>query len=379
MKWHFRYIQNVPEKPRHFFSFGKSMHDALEYFYSVKTLPPPSLPQILSYYDEHWLTEGYKDKKQEDDYKEQGRVILKEYHSKHVSDYHIPYFVEYGFLLDVEGVKVRGFVDRIDKVGDDRIAILDYKTGKAFGKDAAVLSDQLTMYQMACEELLGLKVERLTLYHLPSQTPITSEPHSATQVKALRERVVRVAGDIKENTAKLERAAIKHFPTVFEKNTALGKPSSNMSAEQICHWCDFKPEAPESPALKDDAKLAKLVDRYGKAHDEMKELEEKADALKAEIVAVLKERGYVKAFGSRYEAVMRSDERWEFGPENKPKVLDAIKSAGYWDRIVGPMAPKVQELLKDASLPLDLRDRLQKLGKKAETVTLRIKKVEEDK
>lgn len=391
MKWHFRYIQKVPEKPRHFFSFGKSVHDALEFFYSVKTLPPPSLPEVLRYFDDHWLTEGYKDKKQEDDYKEQGRTIIKEYHAKHVVDYRIPYFVEYGFNLDVEGVKVTGFVDRIDKVGEDRIAILDYKTGKAFGKDAAVQSDQLTMYQMACEELLGLKVERLTLYHLPSQTPVTSEPHSATQVKALRERVVRVAGDIKENTAKLERAAIKHFPTVFEKNAALGQPSSKMSAEQICHWCDFKPlcpawahqfpkaEAPESPALKDDAKLAKLVDRYGKVHDEIKELEEKADALKAEIVAVLKERGYVKAFGQRYEAVMRADERWEFGPENKPKVLDAIKSAGYWDRIVGPMAPKVQELLKDASLPLDLRDRLQRLGKKAETVTLRIKKVEEDK
>lgn len=391
MKWHFRYIQKVPEKPRHFFSFGKSIHDALEYFYSVKTLPPPSLPEILKYLDDNWLIEGYKDQKQQDEYKEQGRKILKEYHAKHVDDYHIPYFVEYGFNLDIEGVKVTGFVDRIDKVGDDRIAILDYKTGKAFGKDAAVLSDQLTMYQMACEELLGLKVERLTLYHLPSQTPITSEPHSATQVKALRERVVRVAGDIKENSAKLERAEIKHFPTVFERNTSLGKPSSSMTAEQICHWCDFKPLCPawahqfpkpepaESPALKNDAKLAKLVDRYGKVHDELKVLEETADEIKAEIVAVLKERGYVKAFGQKYEAVMRSDERWEFGPENKPKVLDAIKSAGFWDRIVGPMAPKVQELLKDASLPLDLRDRLQRLGKKAETVTLRIKKVEEDK
>ena len=136
--------------------------------------------------------------------------------------------------------------------------------------------------------------------------------------------------------------------------------------------------APESPALKDDAKLARLVDRYGKLHDEVRELEEKAEKLKDEIVAALKGKGYVRAFGARYEAAMRADERWEFGPENKPKVLDVIKSAGFWDRIVGPMAPKVQELLKDASLPMDLRDRLQRLGKKAESVTLRIKKVEEE-
>lgn len=394
MKWHFRYVQKVPEKPKHFFSFGKSVHDALEFFYGVKTLPPPSVTELIKYYDDNWITEGYRDPRQESDYKEQGRGILRDYYKKHIETYHIPYFVEYGFNLDVDGVKVTGFVDRIDKVGDDRIAILDYKTGKAFGKDAAVSSEQLTMYQMACEQLLGLKVERLTLYHLPSQTAITSEPHSDSQVKELRGRIVRVHADIKDNLAKLERAEIKHFPTVFTRDPSLPR-TSKMSAETVCHWCDFKPLCPawehayrkpgaeaapaEPDALKDDAKIAKLVDRYGKVHDEVKELEETLEELKAQIVAALKDKGYVRAFGDRYEAAVRSDERWEFGPENRPKVLEAIRSAGFWDRVTGPLAPKVQELMRDGGLPLDLRDRLQRLGKKVESITLRIKKVSEEK
>ncbi len=389
MKWHFKYVQKIPEKPKHFFSFGKTVHDALEFFYGVKTLPPPSLDELISYYEQHWLTEGYKDPKQEADYKQQGRVILKEYYDRHIEDFRIPYFVEYGFNLDVQGVKVTGFVDRIDKVGDDRIHILDYKTGQAFAKSRAAVDEQLTMYQMACEELLGLKVDKLTFYHLPSQTPLSVEPHSQSQISALRERIVRVAADIKENLAKLERGEIKDFPTIFNKTLHIEK-SSSYPAETVCGWCDYKPlcpawrhEAaaaaePESPALKDDAKLAKLVDRYGKLHDEVKELEEKAEELKEQIVAALKGKGYVRAFGARYEAAMRTDERWDFGPENKKTVLDAIKGAGFWDRVVGPQAAKVQELMRDPGLPLALRDRLQKLGKKVDSVTLRIKKVEEE-
>ncbi|MDE2292821.1 MAG: PD-(D/E)XK nuclease family protein [Elusimicrobia bacterium] len=389
MKWHFKYIQKMPEKPKHFFSFGKSVHDALEFLYGVKTLPPPSLDELLSHYEQNWLTEGYKDARQEAEYKEQGRTILRDYYSKHIEEFRIPLFVEYGFNLEVDGVKVTGFVDRIDKVGDGRIAILDYKTGKFFGKDAAVKSEQLTMYQMACEELLGLKVDRLTLYHLPSQEPVDSEPHSEAQVQELRRRIVRVATDIHDNSSKLESGAIPHFPTIFERSPDFAK-LAKVSAETTCSWCDFKPlcpayqhlykraEPPESPALKDDAKLAKLVDRYGKVHDEIKELEEKAEGLKADIVAALKERGYVRAFGARYEATLRHEERWEFGPENRPRVLEAIRSAGLWERVVGPLAGKVQELMRDPGLPMDLRDRLQRLGRKAETSTLRIKKVEEE-
>lgn len=394
MKWHFHYVQKIPSKPKHFFSFGKTVHDALEFFYAGKTLPPPSIDEVIRYYEENWIAEGYRDPRQESDFKEVGRGILRDYYKKHIEEFRIPYFVEYMFNLDVDGVKVTGFVDRIDKVGNDRIAILDYKTGKAFGKDAAVSSDQLTMYQMACEELLGLKVERLTLYHLPSQTPINSEPHSDIQVKALRGRIVRVHTDIKDNLAKLERAEIKHFPTVFTRDTSMPR-TSKMSAETICHWCDFKHMCPawehayrkpgaeaapaEPAALKDDAKIAKLVDRYGKVHDEIKELEDKLETLKVEIVAALKGKGYVRAFGERYEAAVRSDERWEFGPENKPLVLEAIRSAGFWERVSGPMIAKVQELMRDTGLPLDLRDRLQRLGKKVESTTLRIKKVSEEK
>ena len=41
-KYKFKYLDKLPEKPRHFFSFGSSVHQALEFFYGVKALPAPS-------------------------------------------------------------------------------------------------------------------------------------------------------------------------------------------------------------------------------------------------------------------------------------------------------------------------------------------------
>ena len=46
-KYKFRYVDAIPEKPRHFFSYGQSVHSALEFFYGVKTPVPPALEELL--------------------------------------------------------------------------------------------------------------------------------------------------------------------------------------------------------------------------------------------------------------------------------------------------------------------------------------------
>ena len=66
------------------------------------------------------------------------------------------------------------------------------------------------------------------------------------------------------------------------------------------------------------------------------------------------------------------------GFRRQQKVLDAIQRAGFWDRIISPSAPLVQKLMAASDLPMDLRDRLQRLGQKAVHSVLRVKKVEEE-
>ena len=57
-KWHFKYVEGIPEKPKHFFSFGKTMHSVLEFLYKVKTPVPPSMEKLLECYEKEWISEG---------------------------------------------------------------------------------------------------------------------------------------------------------------------------------------------------------------------------------------------------------------------------------------------------------------------------------
>ena len=367
-KWKLKYIDKLPEKPRHFFSFGKSVHAALEYFYAVDALPPPSFEKVIRFYEDNWISEGYSGRLQEDEYKVEGRRILDEYYRKHIGSFQLPYFTEYAFQLEVDGVPVRGFVDRIDKVGEDRIAIIDYKTGKAIPAARAERDAQLTMYQMACERLLGKKVESLTLYHLPSQTARRVPAHGPELVDALRRQIVAVAEKIEAES--------------FDP-----KPE-----ERKCSWCDFKPFCPifkdaysprgasaieasvAAPVLRGDAELARRVDRYGKITDEMEALGRELAELRQAISEDLKRQGYSRVFGEEYELVCSTEKRWDFA--DRKKVLDAIQGAGFWDRIVAPSATLVQKLMSDPNLPIELRERLRRLGECVERAELQVKKVD---
>ncbi|MBI4376582.1 MAG: PD-(D/E)XK nuclease family protein [Elusimicrobia bacterium] len=367
-KYKFKYIDKIPERPRHFFSFGSSVHQALEFFYGVKAPPPPSLEEVLAHYREHWISAGYKDEAQEAEYFEEGRALLSRFYRKHVADFHVPFFVEYQFDIVVEGVPVTGKIDRIDRLGDGCLSILDYKTGKALAADRAQADAQLTMYQLACETLLGAEVGRLSFYHVPSLKEQVSQRHAQAQVSGLRGRIVSTAEAITQG--------------MFEP-----KPD-----ESKCRWCDYKPlcpvfkhqyhpqqqdlllaQAPAPSAAKLDADLAGLIDEYGALADRIETLGEELELLRGRILERLDRQGYVRAFGQRYEAIREGRSRWEFS--DKKKVLELLRASGLYESVLAPSAPKVEQLMADASLDADLRARLEELGSKTEAVDLRVRRL----
>lgn len=342
----------------------------LSSFTGTRVLSPPSLEQVLESYERRWKSEGYKDEKQEAQYKEKGRKILADFYEIHIPTYRPPLFVEYSFHLKVDGVPVTGKVDRIDKLKNGRLAIVDYKTGKAFDLDRVKKDSQLTMYQMAAEELLGMEVESLTFYHLPSQTPLTSDPHEENQVEALRKRIGGVAGSIQKG--------------LFDP-----KPE-----EWKCRWCDYKPHCPVfrhqyltgqpvtaspgvpevlAPEKSEDELLADLVDRYGKMKEQQHELETSLQDLREEIVAILRKHGYLRAFGTSYEASVHVEGHWEF--KDKGAVLEALRRHGLYEKVLKPSAPEVQRLMREDNLTLQARKDLESLGCLAEHTSLRVKRI----
>jgi RecB family exonuclease len=60
---------------------------------------------------------------------------------------------EQRFKIDLEGARVRGRLDRLDRLPNGEVAIIDYKTGKAKTQEDADDSLQLSIYALAAKAL----------------------------------------------------------------------------------------------------------------------------------------------------------------------------------------------------------------------------------
>jgi putative RecB family exonuclease len=357
-KFKFKYVDKIPEKPKHFFSFGQSVHLALEWFYGGTVPVAPKLEDLLKHYREIWVKPGYRDENQEADYFEEGRQILTRFHDKHAKSFHVPFSVEYNFNFEHEGIPLTGKVDRIDELPDGRLSILDYKTGKKLAAGRLDIDAQLTMYQFAAESQLGKEVGELIFYHLPTLKEHRTIRRDKPLVKELTERIVATAEGITKDR--------------FDP-----KPTEN-----ACRWCDYKPICPiykdqyagmPAPIAKPsgEPELAALVDKYGDALAKIESAKAEAVAAAAELSAALKKKNYVRAFGDRFEVSSSPAVKWEF--QDKKKVLEMLKKAGVYEQVLAPSAPLVNKLIEDKSTDADLRARLTEIGERVETTDLKLK------
>jgi len=109
----------------------------------------------------------------------------------------MPIAVEHWFYVDIEGVKLRGIIDWVDKLDSGGLAIIDYKTNQGlFTNDDLKNKLQLTLYQLATEQTWFRPVEQLTLYHLRTNTPCSCRPRDKQQVNEARRIVLEVAENI---------------------------------------------------------------------------------------------------------------------------------------------------------------------------------------
>jgi len=101
LSYKLRYIDRLTPKDRWYFSFGKTMHLSAEYFFKVRVPPPPSLDELLHFYEQNWLSEGYESAEEEAKYRSYGREILIKFWEVHQTDFRVPIAVERLFHIDL--------------------------------------------------------------------------------------------------------------------------------------------------------------------------------------------------------------------------------------------------------------------------------------
>jgi len=215
LQYRFNYIYQIP-KPKHAApTFGSSIHKTLQKFYKeILKGKIPALDKLLKLYEECWETGGYIDIDHENRYKQNGYDQLSVYYEKNMKEIKPVLGLEQEFYININGHKVKGYIDRIDQLEDIKVEIVDYKTGKP-RKSAEVNKDlQLSIYALACIKELGFLPEMLSFYYLETNEKIST---------------VRSPDQLNETEELIRETIDNILNKKFEPNVGYQ-----------CKWCDYK-------------------------------------------------------------------------------------------------------------------------------------------
>ncbi len=219
MQYRFRYVDKLPSLPSPAISFGRSLHEALRWFYDVPTPDPPSLEELIDYLEMCWVSEGYATPEEEARYFYHAMSVLNVYYRNNVESFRLPLALEQYFLIDLDFCELSGVIDRLDKRGTGEIEIIDYKTNRRVPPSSKLFDDlQLPIYHIATTQVWGITPDLVTFYYL-----IPDHRHT---IKVSDEWLSRAIDTIRDIVSRIESE-------IFE-------PREN----PLCPWCDYLNECP---------------------------------------------------------------------------------------------------------------------------------------
>ncbi|MGH9298206.1 MAG: RecB family exonuclease [Acidimicrobiales bacterium] len=154
-----------------------------------------------------------------------------------------PAGLELDMRVEIDGLTLRGIIDRLDVLPDGSFAVVDYKTGRApRAEQAKSRLSGVQLYALLCEEILGRRPSVVRLLYLRDRVVVSAEPTDQT-MRGVRQRARGVWQAI-------ERACSR------------GDFRPNPSA--LCSWCAYQSLCPAFGGAVPDIAASELVEAAGR-------------------------------------------------------------------------------------------------------------------
>lgn len=235
LKYKYQHYLKLPISGTQQMSFGVTMHRVFEDFmkhyknslelaqsdlFGAKSSSPalPEFKLLEDLYRKHWIDDWYQSKIEKEKYKKEGLRILKIFYENLEAEKPRPKYLEQKFTLKLGPYDFTGKIDRADINTDQRLIILDYKTGKAPKTKKDI--DQLYIYQWAAQEFLKEEVGELKYWYLQSNQFVQEELASDETVEALKTELLdvieKIIYTIKYDLFKQEHQKLRDHQCEFE-------------------------------------------------------------------------------------------------------------------------------------------------------------------
>lgn len=317
---------------------GLRVHEVLEKLYrDLRLSKTNTMDQLLSFYNENWqkyysediriVKEGYSP----ENYRDTGAKCIRDYFARYKPfDDGKTLGLEQIVSIDIEGYKLKGFIDRLSSRNDGTYEIHDYKTSQFLPPQSYFGSDrQLALYQLGVHDMFDDATSiDLVWHYLVFDKEIRS--------KRAPQELLNLKSDIAALIEKVEHAEAEYNFQALES--------------ALCDWCEYQSLCPKRMHIVKTGQMplnkylndpgVKLVNQYVEKTKERKrvliEIDSELELLKDAIIAYAKKEGVEIIRGNDKKLRVKIEEKTHFPTkEEKGRVeLDAIiKEAGKWELV----------------------------------------------
>jgi len=355
LKYKLSNIDKIKEPKSKEAIFGTYIHKVLKWFYQ-KDPNFPTLDVLLEYYRDYWpqKTEGFewKNSEEEKSYFKEGIRMLEEFYNKNIPHKRSILDLETRFevVIDENPDKpngkhiLTGVIDRIDKLPDGTLEIIDYKTGKRMPSQRALdKNNQLSLYAIGLKSRwprVKIKDLKLSLYFLKFNEKINT---------------TRTDKDLEEAKNKIVNLIHKIEKSNFEPHSSV-----------LCGWCGYRNICPtwrhfyenEEDQHLNNVDIKKTIDEYFVLKEKKEKLEEKLIELKDLIDVYCQQKGLKRVFGKNGYFNHTVYNKISYDISKLKEILEPLEK---WDDVIEINTKKLKKILKE--IPVDMRQKIKEIEK----------------
>jgi DNA helicase-2/ATP-dependent DNA helicase PcrA len=163
LRYKYARVLKIPTTPTVGQRFGIVVHQALERYHATGATTESELQELFA---ACWRRSGLGGSQSEEELLEKAREALRRYHERLLEEPGEPAWFERPFTFTLGPHRVRGRVDRVDRLPGAGYELIDYKTSRAKTEGELEGDIQLSLYALAARESWGIEATSLAYMYV---------------------------------------------------------------------------------------------------------------------------------------------------------------------------------------------------------------------